>query len=81
METNTKTNKQMKEEKESNPVGFMQMFMMLQDMSAPSDANVKETIKRKERIVFATPGVIKPSNWETLSDQEKINRLNKVQNQ
>ena len=71
----------MKEEKESNPVGFMQMFMMLQDMSRPSDANVKETIKRKERIVFATPGIIKPSNWETLSDQEKINRLNKVQNQ
>ena len=73
-----KTNKQ---QKESNPAGFMQMFMMLQDMSAPSDANVKETIKRKERIVFATPGIIKPNDWETLSDQEKINRLNKVQNQ
>ena len=73
-----KTNKQ---QKESNPAGFMQMFMMLQDMSTPSDANVKEIIKRKERIVFATPGIIKPSNWETLSDQEKINRLNKVQQQ
>ena len=71
----------MKKEKESTPVGFMQMFMMLQDMSAPNDANVKETIKRKERIVFATPGIIKPNDWETLSDQEKINRLNKVQNQ
>ena len=58
----------------------MQMFMMLQDMSRPSDANVKEIIKRKERIVFATPGIIKPKDWETLSDQEKINRLNKVQN-
>tara|TARA_R110000822_G_scaffold94673_5_gene217078 strand:- start:1394 stop:1612 length:219 start_codon:yes stop_codon:yes gene_type:complete len=69
----------MKEEKESSPVGFMKMFMMLQDISAPSDANVKETIKRKERIVFATPGIIKPNDWEALSDQEKINRLDKVQ--
>jgi hypothetical protein len=64
----------------NNTANFMKMFMMLQDMSAPSDANVKETIKRKERIVFATPGIIKPNDWETLSDQEKINRLNKVQN-
>ena len=71
----------MSKEKESNPAGFMQMFMMLQDMSAPSDANVKETIRRKERIVFATPGIIKPNDWEALSDQEKINRLNKVQQQ
>ena len=64
----------------NNTTNFMQMFMMLQDMSRPSDANVKEIIKRKERIVFATPGIIKPKDWETLSDQEKINRLNKVQN-
>ena len=64
----------------NNTTNFMQMFMMLQDMSRPSDANVKEIIKRKERIVFATPGIIKPNDWETLSDQEKINRLNKVQN-
>ena len=65
----------------NNTTNFMKMFMMLQDMSEPIDANVKETIKRKERIVFATPGIIKPNDWETLSDQEKINRLNKVQNQ
>ena len=58
----------------------MQMFMMLQDMSAPIDLKVEEIIERKERIVFATPGIIKPKDWETLSDQEKINRLNKVQN-
>jgi len=68
-------------EKEFNSAGFMQMFMMLQDMSTPENTSVKETIKRKERIVFATAGIIKPSNWDTLSDQEKINRLNKVQQQ
>ena len=69
----------MKEEKESSPVGFMKMFMMLQDMSTPENTNVKEAIKSKERIVFATPGIIKPNDWEALSDQEKINRLDKVQ--
>ena len=64
----------------NNTANFMKMFMMLQDMSAPSDTNVKETIKRKERIVFATPGIIKPDDWETLSNNEKLKRLNKVQN-
>tara|TARA_R100000781_G_scaffold11212_1_gene10322 strand:+ start:82 stop:309 length:228 start_codon:yes stop_codon:yes gene_type:complete len=64
----------------NNTTNFMQMFMMLQDMSAPIDAKVEEIIKRKERIVFATSGIIKPSDWETLSNNEKLKRLNKVQN-
>ena len=59
----------------------MQMFMMLQDMDTSIDLKVEEIIERKERIVFATPGIIKPSNWETLSNNEKLKRLNKVQNQ
>ena len=71
----------MSKEKESNPAGFMQMFMMLQDMSTPENTSVKEIIKRKERIVFATPGIIKPNDWDSLSDDEKLNRLNKVQQQ
>ena len=71
----------MSKEKESNPAGFMQMFMMLQDMSTPENTSVKEVIKRKERIVFATHGIIKPCDWDTLSDDEKLSRLNKVQQQ
>ena len=59
----------------------MKMFMMLQDMNTSIDTKVEEIIERKERIVFATPGIIKPSNWETLSNNEKLKRLNKVQNQ
>ena len=65
----------------NNTTNFMQMFMMLQDMSTPIDLKVEEIIKRKERIVFATPGIIKPNDWETLSNNEKLKRLNKVQNQ
>ena len=58
----------------------MKMFMMLQDIETSVDTKVKEIIKRKERIVFATPGIIKPNDWETLSNNEKLKRLNKVQN-
>jgi hypothetical protein len=65
----------------NNTTNFMKMFMMLQDMSAPIDLKVEEIIKSKERIVFATPGIIKPNDWETLSNNEKLKRLNKVQNQ
>ena len=65
----------------NNKTNFMQMFMMLQDMNTSIDTKVEEIIERKERIVFATPGIIKPSNWETLSNNEKLKRLNKVQNQ
>ena len=65
----------------NNTTNFMQMFMMLQDMDTSIDLKVEEIIERKERIVFATPGIIKPNNWETLSNNEKLKRLNKVQNQ
>ena len=58
----------------------MKMFMMLQDIETSVDTKVEEIIKRKERIVFATEGIIKPDNWETLSNNEKLKRLNKVQN-
>jgi hypothetical protein len=63
----------------NNPTNFMQLFMKLQDMSG-SNLSIAEQVKRKERIVFATPHIIKPNDWETLSDEEKLKRLNKVQN-
>ena len=64
----------------NNTANFMKMFMMLQDIETSVDTKVEEIIKRKERIVFATGGIIKPSNWETLSNNEKLKRLNKLQN-
>ena len=65
----------------NNTLNFMKMFMMLQDIETSVDTKVEEIIERKERIVFATPGIIKPKDWETLSNNEKLKRLNKVQNQ
>ena len=54
-----------------NTINFMKMFMTLQDMNTSIDIKVEEIIERKERIVFATPGIIKPNDWETLSNNEK----------
>ena len=41
--------------------------------------DMEEKVKYKERIVFATPGIIKPNNWEELSMEEKLRRLNKIE--
>ena len=70
----------MKNNNNNNALNFMQLFMNMQDISM-NNATLKERVKAKERIVFATAGIIKPSNWETLSDSEKLKRLNKVQQQ
>lgn len=60
----------------SNNLDMMKMFMLLTDMSV-EDRESK--VKAKARIVFATDGIIKPSNWETLSLHEKEKRLTLLQ--
>jgi hypothetical protein len=65
----------------NNGLNFMKLFMTMQDIATDKDTTIKDRVKQKERIVFATAGIIKPSNWETLSDNEKLKRLNKVQQQ
>tara|TARA_R110002012_G_scaffold107391_1_gene249113 strand:+ start:1823 stop:2017 length:195 start_codon:yes stop_codon:yes gene_type:complete len=55
---------------------MMKMFLALGGLTAQT---MEEKVAYKERIVFATPGIIKPDNWETLSQEERLNRLNKLQ--
>ena len=57
-------------------VNMMKMFLALGGLTAQT---MEEKIAYKERIVFATPGIIKPENWETLSQEEKLNRLEKLE--
>ena len=76
-----KTNKENKQQKENNPVNFMKLFLMMQDLSTPETTTIKERVKQKERIVFATTGIIKPKDWDTLTDEVKLQRLNKAQQQ
>ena len=55
---------------------LMKMFLVMGDTTQQT---LKEKIAEKERIIFATQGIIKPRNWEELSDEEKLNRLTKLQ--
>ena len=56
-------------------VNMMKMFLALGGLTAQT---MEEKVKYKERIVFATPGIIKPKDWDTLSMDEKLSRLNKL---
>lgn len=60
----------------SNNLDMMKMFMLLTDMSV-EDRESK--VKAKSRIVFATEGIIKPNDWDTLSLHEKEKRLTLLQ--
>jgi|TARA_R100001509_G_scaffold127201_1_gene80596 hypothetical protein len=55
---------------------MMKMFLALGGLTAQT---MEEKVKYKERIIFATPGIIKPNNWEELSMEEKLRRLNKLE--
>ena len=55
---------------------MMKMFLALGGLTAQT---MEEKVAYKEKIVFATPGIIKPSNWETLSLDERLNRLEKIE--
>ena len=64
-----------------NVNGMMKAFLMLSDLE---NDNIKDKVKSKEKIVFATmraniPQWQPPSNWETLTDKEKLKRLEQIQ--
>ena len=59
----------------TNETNLLKMFMMLNDMSGLD----KETqLKADEKLVFATNGIIKPKDWDTLPIEERQKRINKL---
>ena len=61
---------------------LMNAFLGLSDLMDNDDLNVK--VKNKERIVFATmksyiPMWQKPNDWDSLSSEKKLERLEKLQ--
>ena len=59
----------------TNETNFLKMFMLLNEMSGLD----KETqLKADERMVFATNGIIKPKDWDTLPIEERQKRINKL---
>ena len=60
----------------------MKMFMLMGDMTSENNS-LEEKVAYKERIAFATmrnavPDWQPPSNWDTLSDEVKMERLSKL---
>ena len=56
-------------------VNLMKMFLAMGEITQQTK---EEKLAYKERIVFATPGIIKPSNWESLSLEEREKRIDNL---
>lgn len=76
------------EEKENNSLNFMQAFLKLGTLTnkIETEEDIENNLKYKEKIVFSTmkaniPNWQKPKEWETLDRNEKIRRLNKIENE
>tara|TARA_R100001126_G_scaffold17245_1_gene8017 strand:+ start:203 stop:427 length:225 start_codon:yes stop_codon:yes gene_type:complete len=65
-----------------NVIQMMKAWLLMGDIG---NDTIEEKIKYKERIVFATmrqliPQWRKPDDWDNLSNEEKLKRLENLQN-
>ncbi len=66
-------------------INMMKAFMLLGDLSTKQEDKLRdEHVKYKERIAFATmrasiPDWQPPSNWNSLTNKQKLDRLDKLQ--
>jgi len=66
-----------------NKLNAMKSFLILGDLTN-KEQTISERVKYKERIVFATmrsmiPQWEPPSDWSTISDEQKLERLTKIE--
>ena len=59
----------------TNETNLLKMFMLLNEVSGLDKEN---QLKADERMVFATNGIIKPKDWDTLPIEERQKRINKL---
>ncbi len=62
----------------------MKSFLVLGDLMNNDKTTLKDKVKYKERIVFATmrsmiPQWEPPSDWSTITDEQKLERLTKIE--
>ena len=68
-----------------NNIQAMKAFMLLGDLSTKQGDELRdEHVKYKERIAFATmrasiPDWQPPKDWDSLTNKQKLDRLNKLQ--
>ena len=66
-------------------INMMKAFMLLGDLSTKQGEELSDmAVKYQERIAFATmrasiPDWQPPSNWNSLSNKQKLERLDKLQ--
>lgn len=56
-------------------INFMKMFMAMSDMASETR---EQKLANRERIVFATHGIIKPEDWDTLPMEEREARIDNL---
>jgi hypothetical protein len=56
-------------------IDFMKMFLQMGSMTNQTE---QEALAFQERIVFATEGVIKPNDWDSLPFAERKERMNQL---
>jgi len=54
-------------------IDMMKMFLHIGGVG--DEQTLEDKINYESRIVFATPGMIKPDNWEELTLEERQKRL------
>ena len=69
---------------ENSSLKFMNAFLKLGDLTAGKNETLEEKVKYKEKIIFSTMGANvpdwqPPKDWDTLSDEEKLKRLDKIE--
>lgn len=62
----------------------MKMFLALGEITSTENESIESKVKYKQRIVFATmrsliPNWQPPSDWESLSNEVKLERLKKLE--
>ena len=63
---------------------LMKGFLKLGELTEKEDTPISEKVAYKQRIVFATmrkfiPNWQPPRDWDTISDEEKLNRLIRIE--
>ena len=56
-------------------INFMKMFMAMTDIASETR---EQKLANRERIVFATHGIIKPQDWATLPMEEREARIDNM---
>jgi len=67
-------------------LSMLKAFMVMTDMTTSKDEDIKSKLATKQRMVFATmrsvnPYWEQPSDWDTITDEEKLERLERIQSE